>query len=63
MSYANGAIRITRTPGRAHAKNCVNLRDLILKDHLEAACVYSFFIAEEELYGYLPFRKSRAGSL
>ncbi|KAH8160158.1 hypothetical protein CIB48_g8086 [Xylaria polymorpha] len=61
MSYANGAIRITRTPGRAHAKNCVNLRDLILKDHLEAACVYSFFIAEEELYGYLPFSQKPGG--
>ncbi|KAI0471415.1 tyrosyl-DNA phosphodiesterase I [Xylaria cf. heliscus] len=55
MSYANGAIRITRTPGRKHAKNCVNLRDIIHKDHLEAACVYCFFIAEDELYGHLPF--------
>ncbi|KAI0451009.1 tyrosyl-DNA phosphodiesterase I [Xylaria acuta] len=61
MSYANGAIRITRTPGRIHAKNCVNLRDIIHKDHLEAACVYSFFIAEDELYGHLPFSHKSGG--
>ncbi|KAI8948632.1 tyrosyl-DNA phosphodiesterase I [Xylaria longipes] len=61
MSYANGAIRITRTPGRTHAKNCVNLRDIIHKDHLEAACVYSFFIAEDELYGHLPFSHESGG--
>ncbi|KAI0551530.1 tyrosyl-DNA phosphodiesterase I [Xylaria curta] len=61
MSYANGAIRITRTPGRRLAKNCVNLRDVIHKDHLEAACVYCFFIAEEEFYGHLPFAEKPGG--
>ncbi|KAI1197425.1 tyrosyl-DNA phosphodiesterase I [Nemania serpens] len=54
IAYPKGAIRITRTPGRKHSKNCVNLSDLIHRDKLEAACIYSFFIAEEELYKHLP---------
>ncbi|KAI1302878.1 tyrosyl-DNA phosphodiesterase I [Xylaria venustula] len=61
MKYANGAIRITRTPGRKNAKNCVNLGDVIHKDHLKSACIYSFFIAEEELYQHLPFSHSPGG--
>ncbi|KAI1424238.1 tyrosyl-DNA phosphodiesterase I [Xylaria sp. FL1777] len=61
MKYANGAVRITRTPGRKHAKNCINLRDVIHKDHLESACIYSFFIAEEEIYEYLPLSHSSGG--
>ncbi|KAI0968386.1 tyrosyl-DNA phosphodiesterase I [Xylaria arbuscula] len=61
MKYANGAIRITRTPGRKNAKNCVNLGDVIHKDQLESACIYSFFIAEEELYQHLPFSHSSGG--
>ncbi|TGJ84554.1 hypothetical protein E0Z10_g4208 [Xylaria hypoxylon] len=61
MAYANGAVRITRTPGRKYAKNCINLQDVIHKDQLESACIYSFFIAEEELYGYLPFSHTSGG--
>ncbi|KAJ2971650.1 hypothetical protein NUW58_g9357 [Xylaria curta] len=61
MAYANGAIRITRTPGRKHMKNCINLGDIIHKDHLESACIYSFFIAEEELYEHLPFSHESGG--
>ncbi|KAI3325346.1 phospholipase D/nuclease [Xylariaceae sp. AK1471] len=54
LAYPNGALRITRTPGRKRAKNCVNLADIIHKDRLVSACIYSFFIAEEELYPHLP---------
>lgn len=61
MKYANGAIRITRTPGRKHAKNCINLKDVIDKDHLESVCIYSFFIAEDEIYGHLPLSHSSGG--
>ncbi|KAI0409206.1 tyrosyl-DNA phosphodiesterase I [Xylaria palmicola] len=61
MAYANGAIRITRTPGRQSAKNCINLRDLIHKNHLQSACIYSFFIAEDELYEHLPFSHKPGG--
>ncbi|KAI0427476.1 tyrosyl-DNA phosphodiesterase I [Xylaria sp. FL1042] len=61
MKYPNGAIRITRTPGRKHAKNCVNLQDIIHKDHLESACIYSFSIAEDELYEHFPFSHSLGG--
>lgn len=58
MAFPNGAVRITRTPGRQSDKNCVNLGDLIQKDHLVSACVYSFFIAREELFRHLPFSHS-----
>ncbi|KAI1108155.1 tyrosyl-DNA phosphodiesterase I [Nemania sp. NC0429] len=58
MTYPNGAIRITRTPGRKHAKNCVNLSDIIHKNQLVSACIYSFFIAEDELYPHLPLSHS-----
>ncbi|KAI0813703.1 tyrosyl-DNA phosphodiesterase I [Xylaria sp. FL0064] len=61
MRYPNGAIRITRTPGRKHAKNCVNLKDVIHKDHLQSACIYAFLIAEDELYEHLPFSHSPGG--
>lgn len=54
ITYPNGAIRITRTPGRQRAKNCVNLSDIIHRDELKSACIFSFFIAEEELYQHLP---------
>ncbi|KAF8847027.1 phospholipase D/nuclease [Acephala macrosclerotiorum] len=58
MTYPNGGIRITRTPGRQTTKNCVNLKDLIDKQHLISACVFSFFIANEELFPYLPLSHS-----
>lgn len=54
MAFPDGALRITRTPGRPRAKNCINLADLIQKDSLVSACVFSFFIANEELFEHLP---------
>ncbi|KAI1333312.1 tyrosyl-DNA phosphodiesterase-domain-containing protein [Xylariaceae sp. FL0255] len=54
MVYPNGALRITRTPGRENARNCIGLSEIIHKKHLKAACIYSFFIAEDEFYPYLP---------
>lgn len=58
IAFPNGALRITRTPGRQGQKNCINLGDLIHKDHLLSACVYSFFIARNELFGHLPLSMS-----
>lgn len=58
MKYPNGAIRITRTPGRKDAKNCVNLPDIIDKDHLVSACIFAYFIADPELVHYLPVSRS-----
>lgn len=58
MAFPNGALRITRTPGRQNAKNCVNLADIIHKEHLVSACVFSFFIANEELFQHLPLSRS-----
>ena len=58
MAYPDGAIRITRTPGRREAKNCVNLADIIHKDHLVSACIYAFFIADDELLPHLPVSRS-----
>lgn len=58
MAYPNGGIRITRTPGRRQAKNCINLDDLINKRDLTSACIYSFFIADEEILPYFPLSRS-----
>lgn len=58
MAFPNGALRITRTPGRRNAKNCVNLTDVIDKEQLVSACVFSFFIADEELFQHLPLSRS-----
>lgn len=58
MIFPNGAIRITRTPGRSRAKNCINLTDVIHKDSLVSACIFSFFIANEELFKHLPLSRS-----
>lgn len=58
MAYPEGGLRITRTPGRRNAKNCVNLSDIIHKEQLISACVFSFFIGDNELYDYLPLSHS-----
>lgn len=58
MAFPNGALRITRTSGRKDQKNCINLGDLILKDHLVSACIYAFFIARNELFRHLPLSDS-----
>ncbi|KUJ14080.1 phospholipase D/nuclease [Mollisia scopiformis] len=54
ITYPNGAIRITRTPGRQKSKNCVNLEDVIHKEHLVSACVFSFFISDREFHTHFP---------
>lgn len=58
MAFPDGALRITRTPGRSRAKNCINLADVIHKGSLISACVFSFFIANEELFKHLPLSKT-----
>jgi tyrosyl-DNA phosphodiesterase-1 len=58
IAYPNGALRITRTPGRRKTKNCVNLEDVIHKQHLVSACVFSFFISETEFFEHLPLSQS-----
>lgn len=58
MAFPHGALRITRTPGRRNAKNCINLNDVIHKEHLLSACVFSFFISDEELFPHLPLSDS-----
>ncbi|CAN8101313.1 unnamed protein product [Discula destructiva] len=58
MAFPNGALRMTRTAGRKNHKNCINLGDLIDKNHLVSACVYAFYIARQELFRHLPFSKS-----
>ncbi|KAK8867327.1 tyrosyl-DNA phosphodiesterase-domain-containing protein [Apiospora arundinis] len=54
MAYPDGGLRITRTPGRCKEKNCIGLGDIIDKDHLVSACLFAFYIAEEEFFPYLP---------
>lgn len=58
MRYSGGAIRITRTPGRQQAGNCVNLEDIIDKRSLVSACVFSFYIGDQELFRHLPLSRS-----
>ncbi|KAK0107893.1 hypothetical protein ONS96_003680 [Cadophora gregata f. sp. sojae] len=55
ITYPHGALRITRTPGRVNAKNCINLKDVVQGKSLVSACVFSFFIGEEEFYRHFPF--------
>lgn len=58
VAFPNGALRITRTPGRSRAMNCINLTDVIHKDSLVSACIFSFFIANEELFEHLPLSRT-----
>ncbi|KAK8081188.1 hypothetical protein PG997_009006 [Apiospora hydei] len=60
MTYPNGGLRITRTPGRRRTKNCVGLGDIIDKDHLVSACIFAFYIADEELFQHLPISRRSA---
>lgn len=61
MAYPDGAVRITRTPGRTASLNTISLDDLIKKESLVAACCFAFFIAQDELFQYLPLSKSSSG--
>lgn len=58
MAFRNGALRITRTPGRRSAKNCVNLGDIIHKENLVSACIYAFYVSRDELYRHLPISRT-----
>jgi hypothetical protein len=50
MKYADGALRITRTPGRQSTRNTVSLDDLIEPKYLSAAMIYSYFIEPGYLF-------------
>ncbi|KAK7955638.1 phospholipase D/nuclease [Apiospora aurea] len=63
MTYPNGGLRITRAPGRRRTKNCVGLGDIIDKDHLVSACIFAFYIADEELLQHLPISRRSANSV
>lgn len=52
--FADGALRITRTPGRLNDPNAVSLLELVDKDSLVSAAIFSFFIAESEFFEHLP---------
>lgn len=58
MKYPNGAIRMTRTQGRDDTKNCINLEDIIDRKGLVSACIYSYFMSDNELFHHLPFSKT-----
>ncbi|KAJ7450635.1 tyrosyl-DNA phosphodiesterase I [Mycena latifolia] len=57
MTYAGGALRLTRTRGRS-AVNTISLKDLIHSYELSSAFVYSFFIENDHLFQYFPFKKN-----
>ncbi|KAJ7349815.1 tyrosyl-DNA phosphodiesterase-domain-containing protein [Mycena albidolilacea] len=57
MKYADGALRITRTPGRQNTRNTVSLDDLIEPKYLSAAMIYSYFIEPGYLFErFLPLK-------
>ena len=61
MQYPNGALRITRTPGRGSGssiRNTITLEDLINKKTLVSACIFSYFIGQHELFQHLPLSKT-----
>ncbi|KAJ7827444.1 tyrosyl-DNA phosphodiesterase-domain-containing protein [Mycena leptocephala] len=60
MKYEGGALRLTRTSGRqrANTPNTVSLEDLIHPNDLRSAFVYSFFIENDLLFQYFPFKTS-----
>ncbi|KAJ7432396.1 tyrosyl-DNA phosphodiesterase-domain-containing protein [Mycena latifolia] len=58
LTYAGGALRLTRTPGRS-AVNTVSLKDLIYSYELCSAFVFSFCIENDHLFQYFPFRTEK----
>ena len=56
--FRDGALRMTRTPGRAERNtlNCISMEELIDKDSLIACCCFAFFISENEFFRYLPIQ-------
>ena len=56
MRFPNGAIRMTRTPGRA-AKNTITVEELVDPQAMLSGIFYAFFIAQDELFDRLrPFK-------
>ncbi|KAF7366991.1 Phospholipase D/nuclease [Mycena sanguinolenta] len=55
--YHNGALRLTRTPGRHNTANTVSLEDLIDRHFLCSAMVYAFFIENPYVFDFFPFQK------
>lgn len=52
--YRRGALRLTRTPGRANSPNVVSLRDLVKPESLEAFASHSFIVEDDFLAAHLP---------
>lgn len=57
--YLNPRIFLTRTLGRMEGKmkrNTITLGQIIDKKALQSAMIYSFYIEDDELFAYLPFK-------
>ncbi|KAK9897498.1 phospholipase D/nuclease [Cystobasidium minutum MCA 4210] len=58
FTFKDGALRMTRTPGRAESNtpNCISMEELIDKDSLISCCVFAFFIGQSEFYRFPPMQ-------
>ncbi|KAK7007642.1 phospholipase D/nuclease [Favolaschia claudopus] len=58
MRFPTGALRITRTPGRKEARtpNTISLEELIHPEYLDSAMIFAFFIENDHLFQFLPFK-------
>lgn len=56
--FKDGAVRITRTPGRINDPNSFFLGDVIRKEAVVSALLTSYLIAEPELFPFLPIAGS-----
>ncbi|KZV92645.1 hypothetical protein EXIGLDRAFT_768762 [Exidia glandulosa HHB12029] len=54
FTFPDGALRITRTPGRLHDVNAISLPELIDRDQLVSTAIFAFFIADDDLLRHLP---------
>lgn len=57
LKFPNGALRITRTPGRSVGENTIRLDDLIDSSALTSAFVFAFFIAQDQFFKHFPFKR------
>ncbi|GAA6030559.1 hypothetical protein JCM8097_006206 [Rhodosporidiobolus ruineniae] len=58
--YRNGALRITRTPGRkaSGARNCIELGDVLKKESMLGAFISSFLFEDDFFQHHLPIEGS-----
>ena len=60
MKYENGALRISKTPGRHSHKNAIGWSDIFVRSAITSTFCNFFFVAQDEFFRYLPLGRNES---